>query len=184
MYLDTAEPGNVTVGIGHLLSEWMDAIKLPFVLRAGLGATPPIAATKQEISKEFAAIAAQRPAMAAGYYKAFGILQLTDPAIDALLESDIAATEQQLVFVPQFAQFASFVEPAQDGTLDMAFNLGVRGLVTKFPRFTKAASRQDWAACAAECERSGVSPSRNEAVRNLFLQASHDGTDTLTEERR
>jgi GH24 family phage-related lysozyme (muramidase) len=172
LYLDTATPPRATIGVGHMIPNAAAATKLPFVLRSGLGATPPIAATQAEILKEFAAVTSQEGGRVAGWYAQFCLLCLTDVAIDALLESDIVATELQLTSgLTAFRDFQNCPEPAQDGALDMAFNLGVHGLATKFPNFCAAFERKDWATCAAECQRNGVSEARNEAVKEMFLKA-------------
>ena len=52
--------------------------------------------------------------------------------------------------------------------MDMAFNLGNKGLVSKFPSFTRAAREKNWAKCAEECRRNGISKARNDEVRHLF----------------
>ena len=54
-----------------------------------------------------------------------------------------------------------------------AFNLGNHGLVTKFPTFTAAARAHDWAVCAEQCRRRGISATRNEEVKKLFEGADN-----------
>ncbi len=54
----------------------------------------------------------------------------------------------------------------------MAFNLGVTGLVNKFPTFTRAAREGDWGKCADECRRRGISDERNEKTKELFNEAA------------
>jgi len=97
---------------------------------------------------------------------------LPDAEIDALLDRRIAEFEAGLRH--DFDGFDSYPERARLGLLDMAFNLGNNGLVTKFPSFTAAARAGDWAKCAAECRRNGISATRNEEVKKLFEDEAAD----------
>ena len=163
MYLDTV--GRVTLAIGHMIPLVTAAQKLTLRVR-GSGAP----ATPEQIASEFNQVQSQEPGRAAEHYRQFTLLEMADDAIDQLLDADIAAMEAGVK--QRFAKWDSFPEPAQDALLDMAFNLGVAGLVSKFPKLKAAADAQDWNTCAAQCRRIGISDDRNQKTKNLFLQAA------------
>lgn len=96
-------------------------------------------------------------------------LRLSPQAIDNLLRADLEGFEAGLAQV--FPEWDHYPESAQLALLDMAFSLGVRGFVTGYPKCRAAALAQDWATCAHECDRRGVSPARNAALRVLFESA-------------
>lgn len=163
MYLDTV--GRVTLAIGHMIPAVVEAQKLTLQVRAS-GQT----ATAAQIADDFNRVLAQAPGMVAARYQPFTTIEMTDEQIDRLLNQDIAVMEAGVR--QQFAGYDSYPEPAQDALLDMAFNLGVTGLVTKFPKLKAGAEAQNWNTCAAECRRNGISDARNQKTRDLFLQAA------------
>jgi len=60
-------------------------------------------------------------------------LPLSDAFIDALLDADITAAVQALDMALPW--WTGCTEPQQRALVELAFNLGVGGLVSKFPRF-------------------------------------------------
>jgi hypothetical protein len=62
----------------------------------------------------------------------------------------------------------------------MAFNLGVNGLISHFPRLIAAVKARDWKTCAAQCHRNGISDERNQKTLDLFRQALAHGIGTAT----
>jgi GH24 family phage-related lysozyme (muramidase) len=162
MYLDTV--GRVTVGVGHMIPAAARAVQIQFVTRGALAA-----ATAQQISADFENVSRQHPAMAAASYKPFTQLDMTSAAIDALLNADIAGMETGLR--ANFRDYDSYPEPAQDALLDMAFNLGVHGLVEHFPHLKAAAEAKDWSTCAKQSHRNGISDARNQKTAALFQSA-------------
>ena len=159
MYLDTV--GKVTVGVGNMLPDADAAVALAFVRRE-----TGERATDAEIRADFASVSAQKMGKLASSYKHATKLDLPDDAIDALLDKRIAGFESGLR--KDFPDYDDYPESAKLGLMDMAFNLGNSGLVNKFPSFTRAARARDWAKCAKECERKGISKTRNDEVRHLF----------------
>lgn len=105
---------------------------------------------------------------AKGFARATDI-RLSPQAIDGLLQSDLLAFESGLA--KAFPDWDHYPDAAQLGLLDMAFSLGVQGLLKGYPKCVAAAKRQDWATCAAECKRGGVSPTRDAALAALFTSA-------------
>ncbi|MBV9301622.1 MAG: glycoside hydrolase family protein [Acidobacteriaceae bacterium] len=171
MYLDTV--GRVTVGVGHMIPNVHEAEKLSFVLH---GCTTQ--ATLDQIASDYAKVESQQRGMLAEHYRPFTALDMTPSAIDELLSLDIATMEAGVRAA--FHGYDTYPAPAQDALLDMAFNLGVNGLVTKFPHLKAAAEAGDWQTCAAECRRNGISDARNEKTRTLFENAKSGRSMSLT----
>ena len=163
MYLDTR--ANVTVAVGQLLATVAAAKELPFVQRGTAQA-----ATPEDIEADFNEVKNQPTGKVAQSYKSATKLDLPANEIDALLQRRIDGFEAQLR--GEFSQYDSYPEDAQLGILDMAFNLGTNGLVTKFPSFTKAALARDWSTCAKQCRRLGIGDVRNEVTKALFESAA------------
>ena len=163
MYLDTR--GFVTVGVGQLLASEEAAAELGFIHRDS-GAE----ATRDDIINEYRNLKSQQPGLVATRYREFTQLMLPEATIDAMLEQKI--DEFSLGLQKELTDFDGFPDAAKEGLLDMAFNLGLNGLMRKFPSFIAAAKRQDWNSCAAECHRNGIGESRNELTVSLFKQAA------------
>jgi GH24 family phage-related lysozyme (muramidase) len=159
MYLDTV--GKVTVGVGHMIASPDLAQGLSFVVRG-----TSQAASAAQIAADYNSVHSQRPAMVASQYKPFTKLEMTPAAIDQLLDTDIAGMESGVRSA--FRGYDNYPAPAQDALLDMAFNLGVSGLVTKFPKLKAAAEAGNWQTCANECQRNGISQARNDKTKAMF----------------
>jgi hypothetical protein len=92
MYLDTATPPNVTVGVGEMLPNAAAAQKLAFVRRPDPTAKPPVLpgpATADEIKADFDNVTKQAGAKASGYYKQFTKLDLPQSVIDSTVNAEI-----------------------------------------------------------------------------------------------
>jgi GH24 family phage-related lysozyme (muramidase) len=59
----------------------------------------------------------------------------------------------------------TFPLPVQEAVLDMAYNLGVGGLLSKFPKFVSHLKAGNYAAASTECRRPQVSAARNAWTR-------------------
>lgn len=162
MYLDTR--GNVTVGVGLLLSAVEDAQQLPFVRR-----DTQAPASAEEIEADFNNIMSQKEGQLAQSYRQYTQLELTQEAIDELLDQRI--TEFQSGLQGAYQGFDGYPDTAKEALLDMTFNLGLSGLVNKFPKLRQAAEAGNWQICAQECKRRGISDERNQVTRTLFEQA-------------
>ena len=175
MYLDTR--GNVTVGIGHLLDDADEAAKLPFV--AGRAGRPAAAA---DIVAGHAAVRRARrlATRGAGAFRGLTDLRLPEASVLALYERDFNAIlgYTRDAFRSVGGGFDSYPPAAQLAVLDMAFNLGARGLYRRFPRFREhGLGRRDFATAARECRRTGISASRNDRTRDLLLEAARAEAD-------
>lgn len=163
MYLDTR--ANVTVGVGKLLSSATVASALPFMKKSDNTAATP-AATTAEWQSVHGLEAGRTPP----YYDSRTTLRLLQPAIDTQLRSDLQTVENQLK--GQFGKYENFPAKAQEGLVDMGFNLGVARLMREFPSFVAAVRVENWSTAANECHRQGVSAERNDFVADLFRQAA------------
>lgn len=163
MYLDTR--GFVTVAVGQLLRTVEAAQRLVFVHRG-----TETSASLAEIAQDYHSVKQQLPGKTASFCRQFTRLDLPEHEIDALLNQRIGNFEAGLR--ADFPDFGGYPEPARLGLMDMVFNLGNTGLVNKFPTFTKAAREHNWAICARECHRRGISDERNEMTKKLFNEAA------------
>jgi len=164
MYLDTK--GNVTVGVGHMLKACGDAQKLSFMLRQN-----PAAANAEQIANDFNSVSQQQKGQFFTHYEQFTLLNMPPETMESLLDADIATTEQGVR--EKFSGYDNYPLEAKTALLDMAFNLGVDGLATKFPRLKAAAEAGNWNTCTMECEREGVQPSRNAWTKRQFESAAN-----------
>jgi GH24 family phage-related lysozyme (muramidase) len=162
LYLDTL--GLVTCGIGHMIPS-SDAIAgIEMIRFDGTAATP------EEKTAEWRLVKGLKPAMLPPYYEERTTLRVTPRAVDVLQDADVASFQSAIAhLLPGFAQFP---EPAQEALLDMAFQLGAGGLMSKFPHLALAAKARDWQACADQCHRAGIQEWRNTATADLFRRAA------------
>lgn len=165
MYLDTV--GAVTVGVGNMLPNVAAAQQLRFVHR-----TTQAPASADEIAADFDAVRKQPKGMLASRYLPHTKLELPAAAIDALLDVRLENFKRELR--SKFAGFDDLPITAQFAVLDMAFNLGSHGVVSKFPKFTKAVQSKDWLTAAKESHRAQVGASRNAQVKR-WLEAAASG---------
>jgi len=162
MYLDTR--GLVTVGIGCMLPTAESAVALAF-------AWPDRPATPAEIISCFESVKAMAPGhMASFYIRAPASLNLPDGAIASLAQHRLSGE-----FLPGLSRlchdFGNFPESAQRALIDMAWNLGLGGLV-KFHNLLGDVNSGRWRAAAIESHRSTCREERNQWTKNLFLQAA------------
>lgn len=166
MYIDTT--GNVTVGVGNLLADAASAQALSFV-QSDL--TTP--ATQDQIAADFNALAGKAKGQSPGYYRSFTTIRLTNDAIQTLLSNRVNGFLADLAAA--FPDYDSYPAPACAALFDMAFNLGLGGLTSKFPHFCAAVKTQDWPAAATQCQRGGIQAARNNWANAQFLQAAQPG---------
>jgi GH24 family phage-related lysozyme (muramidase) len=167
MYIDTR--GFVTVGIGNLVASAETAASLPFAHRH----EGPLATARERIAA-FNAIKGKPAGRQARYYRIFTDLDLPDASIETL-----ALTRLQTEFLPGlkriFPRFDRFPLPARRALVDMAYNLGVKGL-KEFTHLVQSANAQQWAAAARECHRKTCRASRNEWTQNQFEKAAEESS--------
>ena len=163
LYLDTE--GLVTVGVGNMLPTAAAATALGFVDRK-----TKAPASKAAIEADFAAVKAQPKGQIASAYQKHTALDLPAAAIDTLLDKRIAEFKKQLIV--KFPKYNTYPVAGQLAIMDMAFNLGTSGLVTKFPSFKKAVEAGDWTKAATESNRPQLSATRNSKVKAWLAEAA------------
>jgi len=124
--------------------------------------------------------------------KAAGVLGLKGIEVNQYLKAntldEITQEQQQKLFnltygrmeaavKDKFSDYEKYPKSAQEAVTDMAYNLGLNGLLTKFPKFVDAVKKQDWDQAAQESKRKGVGFERNQAVRELLEQAAKPAAD-------
>jgi GH24 family phage-related lysozyme (muramidase) len=153
-YLDGE--GVITVGIGCQV--FSTATLLPMLRRVD-----STRASLTEILAEIDAIKALPSGRIASFYGGVATLYLPPADVDDLFESRledaISRIETSLTPLAGFPELACMV------LVDMAFNLGVWGLRSKFPHFMNAFVAKDWKTAALECKREGIQKSRNDWAR-------------------
>jgi GH24 family phage-related lysozyme (muramidase) len=160
-YMYRCTGGDVTIGIGHALQTEAHASNLTWQIN---GAQAP----PGQVQSDYQAIAAAPVGKAATAYEHLSQCRMADADVAALVAADVKAFEAQLV--KALPAWDTYPQPAQEALFDMAFNLGVAGLL-KFPTMLKAVNEGDWATAAAQCHRRGIQDSRNQATAALFLEA-------------
>lgn len=159
-YLDSAVPGNVTCGVGHLLATVAEAQGLPFRLtETGLDASA------QEIQNAYNTLKS-KGRTASNTVRKCGTIFLAPADIDALLMADLRGTDNYLHAI--FSVFDSYPQPVRMAVTDMSYNLGS---LSKWPRLRAAILEQNWTVAANECRREGIGEGRNGRTKALFLSA-------------
>ena len=163
MYVDAY--GNVATAIGHALPNADAAIALPWRHRgSGVPATPA------EVRAAYEQVRAQGPGHMSITYRF-----ASDLVLAAGVAVDLAATRVQREFLPGLRRlcpnFDRYPLPARRALVDMAHDLGLRGLAT-FRNLIAACKRGDFATAAERCHRRTTRGIRNVATRNLFLEAA------------
>lgn len=161
MYLDTK--GLVTVGIGKMLPNVAAAKNLGFT-RRGDG----MRATAAEIETDFNEVAKQPKGKLAASYQKHTKLDLPDDVIYDLLKIEVDKFEKSLK--AHFKGYDSYPVPAKRALLDMAYNLGIDGLL-KFKKLKKAVEKQKWKEAANDSHRIGPSEERNQWTHDMFMAA-------------
>jgi GH24 family phage-related lysozyme (muramidase) len=166
MYVDST--GNVTTGIGFKLATESAAASYPFLT---LDDDP---ATDEQKRAEWRLINSHYSSTGnhtADWYEDFTTLYLADEFIDNKLVEIVGQSFTDLS--ARISGYGEFPSPVRIALQDIAYNVGAKGLVTKFPRLMTAINLRDWATAAQESHRSDPDDERNNYVRDLFLSAVH-----------
>ena len=171
LYLDTK--GLVTIGVGHLVGDISAACELGFVYRSGGSSfTAPILATCSAVEADIASVRRRPAGLVARAYRPYTRLDLPDEKLCQLLESDVSEKESGIARA--LPEFHGYPASAQVALLDMAFNLGVTGLIRGFPRLVASVRRREWLVAAKQCHRRGPSEDRNAETARLFRRADQE----------
>ncbi|MBU0699822.1 hypothetical protein KKE26_00760 [bacterium] len=159
MYLDSK--GNVTVGVGHLISSQKEAQKLDFFTNEGNNR-----ATEKQIKEEYEIVKKLSKSRGLFYYRKYTKLHLKGSSIDTLTNNHIIKFEKKLKEAyPEFDYYPTEVRLA---LFDMIFNLGS---LNKWNTFNSAIKAKDWKKAADDCRRKNIQSERNEYVKELLLTA-------------
>lgn len=153
-YLYYDSKGLVTCGVGFLLLNISDSLKLPW--------TPEgVAAT------DWAKLQTLPKGKYHTYYKPYMIGRLPEEFMRYEFARRLAGFEKRLrKYLPSFDTYPA---PVQLALRDMIYNLGGDFLAKGWPNFKAALLAKDWKRAAQECNRIDVQDSRNAATKALFL---------------
>ena len=151
----------VTIGIGCTISK-SASIKLPFAVK-----NTNLRATSFEIAKDFDEISNKPAGQKLSYYESFCKTYLPEQYILSLFDERLQQFLAQIN--ARFPLLKDFPESAQLVFVDMAFNLGISGLCTKFPKFLNHFLDQDFKLAATECERNGIGKARNDWTKETLI---------------
>ena len=155
-YLDGADI--VTIGIG---CQVFDLLTLTMFHKDGT-----VTASRSEIMSDYNAVKSMRAGAVPAVYGAVCRLLITESAIDQLFDARLMACIREVEL--EGLDLENTPDSAVLAVVDMAFNLGTYGLISKFPKFINAFKNHDWHTCALECKREGIQASRNEWTREIF----------------
>ncbi len=175
--------GQVTIGVGHLVSNEAEAACLKLTHRSDLKP-----ATAPEIIAAFRAVKAEsftyrgendhktRTWGSAHYKNLAGAsdIFMTAHEIDWLLDRHIDEFHRYLqrnftVAHGYKREFDSFSDNVRLALFDMIFNLGPTKFPSRWPTLVKALKAEDWQAAAQASVRHQLSPARNLYVHSLLL---------------
>jgi GH24 family phage-related lysozyme (muramidase) len=157
-YMYRCTGGMVTVGVGHAV---FDAAHAQSLTWTGSPAQTLVLA-------DFASVAAAEKGLPASSYQKLTHCRMSDDSVRTLLFDDIDAFAAAIG--KQLPAWTGYPGPVQEALFDMAYNLGVRGLL-KFPKMLAACAAGDWETAATECRRNGIGDARNAETAALFRQA-------------
>lgn len=159
-YMYRCTGGEVTVGVGHAIFSSALAQTI-----AWYGSPSNVG-----IVGDYERVAGAPKGLPAARYAALSRVRLDAQAVEDLLERDIenyTASVQSAI-----PEFGSYPESVQEALFDMAFNLGVAGLL-KFPKLLAACRAGDWQTAALESRRRGIQEERNAEIAALFAGAQN-----------
>lgn len=166
MYVDST--GNVTTGIGFKLATESAAASYPFLTLDDDPATDEQKRAEWRLINSYYSSTGNHTA---DWYEDFTTLYLADEFIDNKLVEIVDQSFTDLS--ARISGYGQFPSPVRIALQDMAYNVGAKGLVKKFPRLMSAVQLRDWATAAQESHRSDPDEERNNYVRDLFLSAVH-----------
>lgn len=161
MYLDSV--GKVTILTGLMLPSAIPAVGLPFRVGARL-------ATENEVIADFNRVKVMAPGKLPAFYKSPTSPTLTDADADANLQEKVNNFETYLR--NDLKGYDTYPDAAKIALIDMAYNLGPVGLLTKYPHLIAAVKVHNWPLCAAQCHRNGPNQERNDWTARMFAEAA------------
>lgn len=156
-YVDTV--GKVTVGVGFLVPDVAAALSMPFQDDNG-------PASESTISSEFYRVSLMPKGYRPDFYKSH--LTLPDDFIQLCLTNIVKSRDNDLRNALE--GYDGLPDSWKMGLLDMSFNLGPSGLLTKFPHFIQDVKDRNWQGAQAQCRRPQLSMPRNDWTVSCFTE--------------
>lgn len=173
-YLDTANDGpRVTIGVGHMVPKLATFKALPLVGLDNQGAADDVV---ESAWTTLQGLVAEQKAHGykSDYFESKTNVRLPLAEATKLLSVDLEGAITALERA--FSNFGSFPVPAQAALIDLMFNIGAARFVEgKWPSLFAAvrATPPKWDVAAEESSRKPpCSTTRNEEIKNLFLEAA------------
>jgi GH24 family phage-related lysozyme (muramidase) len=171
MYAD--DLGLVTTGMGNLIDPIDLAITLPWKLPGGIPAAAPV------IQRAWHAVKNDPKCAKSGWKYASQIpannVRLDIADVEDLIEKKLQ--QHDMFIASRFPDWEARPADAQLAVHSMAWAMGP-AFFRKFPKFTLAFGKGDYATCASECKISpehGTIVERNRRNKALFLAAAAGG---------
>lgn len=172
IYIDTL--GNMTIGVGHLLSTKYSVSGITLYKTQNKALTQP--ATLQEKMDEYDIIKklSWGTTITAKSFEKHSTLVMKNSDIDFLTNKHIDSfyTDLKNSYTKEKGypnNFEKYEYNLQLALFDMIFNLGATKLRNGFPNFHSAFKAHDYKKMAIESHRSGINNDRNNYVRDLIL---------------
>lgn len=149
--------GNVTCGVGFLVSSQADLLRMPW--------SPNV----QAAIADYHNVRDTDPTNqhVAGFFKPLCSARLSDLSMRSMFDIRVAALRREL----GDWHLATLPTAAQIALVDMGYNLGAHGL-NEYVRLRAAVTAHAWAIAASECHRLKIGDDRNDATRGLFLSCA------------
>ena len=161
MYRDAS--GRVTAGVGLVLKDPETAGGLPFHIGDR-------EATAEELAREFARVDAMPGGRPALFYRREGGAEMSGEAMRSLARGVVERMAVELE--ARLAGFDGMPDTAKTALLDMAYSLGVDGLLQGCPELVKAVEAGAWRMAAAKSFRARAVAGRNEWTRTMLLRSA------------
>jgi GH24 family phage-related lysozyme (muramidase) len=158
MYLDSR--GNVTCGIGFLVSTIADAVDF----YDGVSSV-------EDIRDDFLRVRNMTPNMKPSYYHEDSSPMISRQTMDTILKNKLYDCSKELQSI--FLDFDNFPDAAKAAILDMIYNLGKPKFLV-FKKLIQAVKSANWSTAAQECHRIGIPDSRNNWTASRFLSCLGD----------
>jgi len=122
--------------------------------------------TEQEKAAAWETVSAMTAGRLASSYEYSGCPVMLPSDGDSLLLAKLDALDKGLA--AGIPGFEALPDPWKMALLDMAWNLGLKGLLDGYPRMLAAVQAGDGQTAAVESHRNGIGDNRNQWVRQQF----------------
>lgn len=169
LYLDTR--GNPTIGVGFHVATKSEFAQLPLrEIRSKRHAS------REHKLAEFERIKRLPAGCPANFYTNHCELYLSHKACQKILLVKIQSFKAELGKIYGDSKFNALPKSVKLALVDMIYTLGQTQLQNNWPKFNAAIHKRDWREAANQCNRKGVSLSRNAKIKQLLESAHHSPT--------